>query len=42
MRYESLPVAPNTRQETTKERAARHQQERRAELTGPPSPETQH
>ncbi|MCY9845755.1 hypothetical protein [Vibrio caribbeanicus] len=33
MRYESLPVAPSSRQETTKERAARHQQERRAELT---------
>ena len=33
MRYESLPVAPGARQETTKERAARHQKERRAELT---------
>ncbi|MEZ8046948.1 hypothetical protein AB4516_13985 [Vibrio sp. 10N.222.54.F12] len=33
MRYESAPVAPEERQETTRERAERHRQERRAELT---------
>ncbi|WP_341661155.1 hypothetical protein [Vibrio sp.] len=33
MRYESFPYAPEERQETTRERAARQRQERRAELT---------
>ncbi|MEZ8625004.1 hypothetical protein AB6D75_04340 [Vibrio splendidus] len=33
MRYESAPVAPEERQETTRERAARQRLERRAELT---------
>ena len=33
MRYESFPYAPEERQETTRERAERHRQERRAELT---------
>ncbi|GLT17764.1 hypothetical protein GCM10007938_15420 [Vibrio zhanjiangensis] len=33
MRYESFPYAPEERQETTRERAERQRQERRAELT---------
>ncbi|MYM58191.1 hypothetical protein GTG28_03055 [Vibrio sp. OCN044] len=33
MRYESFPYSPEERQETTRERAARQRQERRAELT---------
>ena len=33
MRYESFPYVPEERQETTRERAARQRQERRAELT---------
>ncbi|MCZ4307634.1 hypothetical protein [Vibrio atlanticus] len=33
MRYESTPVAPEERQDTTRERAARQRLERRAELT---------
>ncbi|USD33958.1 MULTISPECIES: hypothetical protein [Vibrio] len=33
MRYESAPVAPGVRQETTRERAARQRLERKAELT---------
>ncbi|USD34967.1 MULTISPECIES: hypothetical protein [Vibrio] len=33
MRYESAPVAPGVRQETTRERAARQHLERKAELT---------
>ncbi|WP_252724280.1 hypothetical protein [Vibrio hepatarius] len=33
MRYKSFPYAPEERQETTRERAARHRQQRREELT---------